>query len=119
MLLQPFAVAKTPYVESEPTLLMELTPAPVNKLVCVLPVRFSSLSVTTTLAVATPVAFAGGENLTVIGQLAPTATLLQVSDSVKYVGFVPATLIEEISSGAVPFGFDIFTVCGPLIVPPC
>src|ERR1700692_852718 len=98
---------------------MELVPAPVNKLVCVLPYTFSSLSVTTTLAVATPVVFAGGANLTVMVQLAPMATLLQVSDSVKYVGFVPATLIEEMSSGAVPFGFDIFTVCGPLIVPPC
>jgi hypothetical protein len=84
MLLQPFAVAKTPNVESEPTLLIELVPAPVNKLICVLGEMFSSLSVTITLAVATPVVFAGGENLTVMVQLAlefavaPGGTLAQL-----------------------------------------
>jgi hypothetical protein len=62
---------------------MVLVPAPVSKLDCVLPLMFLSLSVTTRVAVATPVALAGGENFTVMVQLVPAGTLVQLFVWVK------------------------------------
>ena len=74
-LLQPFAVANSAYVESEPTLLMELTPAPVIVVDCVeVPPTWPLLSVTFRSAVATPLELSGGANFTLMGQLPPTAS---------------------------------------------
>jgi hypothetical protein len=71
-LLQPFAVANSAYVESDPTLLMELTPAPVREADCVVvpPARPLS-SFTFRSAVATPLLLGGGANFTLIVQLLP------------------------------------------------
>src|ERR1700688_1035629 len=75
ILLHPFAVAKIPYVDKEPTLLIELTPAPVNTADCIaVPPTCPLSSMTLSRAVATPLLLTGGANFTLMTQLPPIAS---------------------------------------------
>src|SRR5580765_3649342 len=137
-LLQPFAVANKPKVEREPTPLIELVPAPVSAVFCVVPGggAFPLLSVTVRKALAMPDAFVKGENFTSILQLAFLLSVAgQVLVCVKYTGLVlefvkPIGLVELITNASVDgvavaqLGFvgscplQSHTVCAALEVPP-
>src|SRR4029077_14453912 len=73
-------------------------PVPARLMLCGLP---AALSVTVTEALKLPVA--EGEKVTLIVQVFPTARLgRQLSDSVKFVAFVPVTAIPEKVTVAAP-----------------
>lgn len=92
-----------------------VTPVPERGTLCGLP---PALSVILTVALREPAT--EGENVTLIVQLAPDASVAglsgQLADSAKSAAFVPPTAILLIVSGAVPLLVRVI-VCAALVVP--